>query len=200
VDHVLDVAPTGRAKCRGCAKPMAKGALRFGESVANPFAEGTTQRWFHLACAAFMRPEPFLPALDAYPGEVPERELLRAAALTSAAHRRLPRLLRVERASSGRARCRSCREPIAKDGFRFALQMFEEDVRPSPIGVIHAACAEPYFGTREVLDRVARLSPEIRGDELAELTRQLAEAPAGGPSVAKAHPDEEDPGSSAQSA
>jgi len=39
---VLQPAPTGRAKCRGCAKPMTKGELRFGESVANPFAEGET--------------------------------------------------------------------------------------------------------------------------------------------------------------
>jgi hypothetical protein len=202
VEHVLDTAPSGRAKCRGCGKPMAKGELRFGESVPNPFAEGTTHRWFHLPCAAFMRPEPFLPALDVFAGDVPEREFLRAAAQTSVAHRRLPRLLRAERASSGRARCRSCREPIAKDSFRFALQMFEEEALAAPIGFIHAACSEAYFGTREVLDRVARLSPEITGDELAELTRQLAQAPARLPSVAKAQPDEDerDPGSSAQSA
>lgn len=197
---LLELAPSGRARCRGCAGPLAKGELRFGESLPNAFAEGEMQRWFHLACAALMRPEKLLPVLDAHQGEVPERAWLRATAVTGVAHRRLPRLLRVERASSGRARCRSCREPIAKGELRFALQMFDEDVRPAPAGFIHATCAEPYFGTREVLERALRLTPALTSDDAAELARQLARQLAQpAPSVAKTRPPG-DSGSAAESA
>lgn len=193
---VLDLAPSGRAKCRGCNKPIGKGELRLGESLPNPFGEGESHRLLHLTCAAFMRPEKLLPVLDAYEGKVPERARLRETTVTSAAHRRLPRLLRTERASSGRARCRSCREPIDKGMLRFALQMFEEDIRPTPIGFIHPSCAEPYFGTRDILERIVHLTPELGRDDIEELERLLARP---GPGLAKAGP-KDDPGSAAQPA
>jgi len=200
VPDVLELAASGRAKCRGCDKPLRKGELRFGESLPNPFADGEMLRWFHLVCAACMRPERLLPLLEAHAGEVPERTWLWATASTGAAHRRLPRLVRAERASSGRARCRACREPIAKGVFRFALQMFDEDIRPAPIGFIHAECSRAYFGTQDVLDRVLRLTPELSSDDAAALARLLASAPAEQlPSVAKARPAD-DPGSAAESA
>ena len=44
--HVFEPAPTGRAKCRGCGRPIAQGDLRFGERIPNPFAEGETTLWF----------------------------------------------------------------------------------------------------------------------------------------------------------
>jgi hypothetical protein len=174
---------------------MTKGELRFGESVSNPFAEGEALRWFHLVCAACMRPAQTLATLDAHSGDVPEREWLRATAVTGAAHRRLPRLLRAERAGSGRATCRQCREPIAKGTFRFALQLFEEDMRPAPIGFLHPQCSEAYFGTRDVLERVARLTPELTREEVAEIGKLLAPP---GPSLAKVRPPT-DSGSSTQS-
>src|SRR6185295_11671390 len=37
--HLIEPAPTGRAKCRGCDARIAAGELRFGEVVPNPFAE-----------------------------------------------------------------------------------------------------------------------------------------------------------------
>ena len=180
---VIELDRRGRAKCRGCGGPLVKGELRFGEAVANPFAEGETLRWFHLRCGSCMRPQAFLPALDAHAGEVPEREWLRAAAVTGAAHRRLPRLARLERASSGRARCRQCRQSIEKGALRFGLQMFEEDMRPSPIGFLHPACSKPYFGTPDVLERVARLTPDAPRADLQELSELLAQS--------AAHPSEQ---------
>ncbi len=205
---VLDIAASGRAKCRGCERVISKGELRFGESLPNPFGEGETHRWFHLVCAACMRPEQVLPVLDAHTGEVPERAWLRGTAVTGIAHHRLPRLVRAERASSGRARCRSCHEPIEKGALRFALQMFEEDIRPAPLGFLHATCSEAYFGTRDVLERAVRLTAELPSDDSAELALAvsglLARAPARAdalqpPSVAKTRPGE-DPGSAAESA
>jgi hypothetical protein len=38
--HVFEPAASGRAKCRGCAQPIQRGELRFGERLPNPFAEG----------------------------------------------------------------------------------------------------------------------------------------------------------------
>jgi hypothetical protein len=150
-----------------------------------------------------MRPQALLPALDAYVGEVPERAWLRATAEVGAAHRRLPRLLRVERASSGRARCRQCREPIEKGALRLALQMFEdENLAPNPIGFVHSSCAGAYFGTADVLDRAVRLTPELPSEDREPLREQLARSTVQPvPPLAKTRPPEEDPGpSSAQSA
>ena len=52
--HTIEEAKSGRAGCRTCRKPIAKGELRFGEEVENQFADGgeTTYRWHHLTCAA----------------------------------------------------------------------------------------------------------------------------------------------------
>lgn len=174
VPDSIQTAPTGRAKCRGCGRAIAKGELRFGETGPNAFGEGEATSWFHLVCAALMRPEKLLPVLEGSPEVQQERAWLERTARVGVEHRRLPRLTRVERASSGRAHCRSCRELIGKGEWRFALQLFE-DGRPSPIGTIHAACAEAYFGTADVLGRAQRLTPELEQSDVAELSRALAE-------------------------
>jgi hypothetical protein len=173
VTDSIQPAPTGRAKCRGCGNAIRKGELRFGETGPNSFGEGEATSWFHLACSALMRPEKLLPVLETHTDELPEREWLTETARDGVAHERLPRLVRAERASSGRATCRSCRELIAKGEWRFALQMFEEG-RPNPIGTIHAACAEAYFGTADVLARVQRLTPDLSADDALDLKQALS--------------------------
>ena len=54
--HVFEPAASGRAKCRGCGQALPKGEVRFGEKLANPFAEGEMTHWFHPLCAAYKRP------------------------------------------------------------------------------------------------------------------------------------------------
>lgn len=169
----IQAAPSGRAKCRGCGAAIAKGELRFGETGPNAYGEGEATSWFHLRCAALMRPEVFEPVLSTHAGDLPEREWLVETVRRGLLHRRLPRLLRAERASSGRAHCRSCRELIDKGRWRFALQMFEEG-RPNAIGTIHVGCAEAYFGTADVRDRVRRLNPELSEADWAELDSELS--------------------------
>src|SRR5262245_29282706 len=120
MSHVFEPAPTGRAKCRGCARPIAKGDLRFGERIANPFAEGETTLWYHPLCAAYRRPEAVLEALQAGPAPA-DAEMLERAARAAAAHERLPRVAGGERAPTGQAKCRSCGEPIAKGTWRVRL-------------------------------------------------------------------------------
>lgn len=188
---VILPAPSARAKCRGCARPIAKGELRFGESLPNAFAEGEALFWFHLDCAACMRPEKFGAFLATFGDPLPNREWLEETARVGAAHRRLPRIARAERASSGRATCRFCRELIEKGSFRIALQMFE-DTRMTPIGCIHAACSEGYFGVREVVPRIAKLSPGLTEADLHEIQRLIDEAPPVD-RLAKTQPEEQSP-------
>jgi hypothetical protein len=165
--HVIEPATSGRARCRGCEHKIDKGEVRFGERHPNAFGEGEMTLWFHLACAAYKRPEPLLEVLDE---SIEGAESLRAAAELGLAHRRLPRLNGAERAPTGRARCRSCREPIAKDSWRLSLVFFEE-YRFQPSGFIHASCAEDYFGTTDLIDRAVHFSPGIDADALADALR-----------------------------
>lgn len=165
--HVIEPAKTGRAKCRGCDRPIDKDHLRFGERVANVFGDGETTLWFHLRCAAYKRPQPFLESLAEH-REVDHAAELAADAQRGIEHRRLPRLNGAERAPTGRARCRSCRQPIQRGSWRFSLVYFEE-YRFEPSGFIHAGCARDYFGTAELLDRVRYFSPELSDADLGDL-------------------------------
>ena len=177
--HVIEPASSSRAKCRSCDQPIAKGELRFGERQPNSFGEGEMTLWFHLPCAAYSRPESFLETplegQTAAPGET-QREALADAARFGIEHRRVPRLHGAERAASGRAHCRSCRELIAKGEWRLPLVFFEE-YRFNPGGYIHARCAREYFETVDLIDRIRHFSPELRESELAEVSTALAAPP-----------------------
>src|SRR5262245_31741486 len=170
--HVIEAASSGRAKCRSCDQPIAKGELRFGERQPNAFGEGEMTLWFHLPCGAYSRPEPFLEAQGAAPAEA-QLDQLAEAARFGIEHRRGPRLHGAERATSGRAHCRSCRELIAKGEWRLPLVFFE-DYRFNPGGYLHARCARNYFETTEILDRVRHFSPELRETELAEVAGAIS--------------------------
>ena len=168
--HVFEPAPTGRAKCRGCKRPIEKGELRFGERIPNPFAEGETTLWFHPMCAAYKRPEAMLEALAQAPALVPEPEALERAARGSSAHRRLPRIDGAERAPTGQAKCRSCREPIARGAWRIRLVIYEEGLF-SPAGFVHLSCRLDYFESGDILDPLLHFSRDLSDEERAELVR-----------------------------
>jgi hypothetical protein len=177
--HLIEHAASGRAKCRGCGGKIEKDELRFGERQPNAFGEGDMTLWFHLPCAAYKRPEPFLELVTAA-GDDTAAEIDAARALVPAAelgieHRRLPRLDKVERAPTGRARCRHCREPIDKGSWRIGLVYFEE-YRFEPSGYIHTRCAKDYFGTTDFMDRVRHFNPDLGPAELDEIERALAPA------------------------
>jgi phage tail protein X len=57
---------------------------------------------------------------------------------------------------------------IEKGAFRLSLQMFEEG-RFAPIGTINLGCAEAYFGTANILERILRLTPGLAANDVAEL-------------------------------
>ncbi|MGD8831483.1 MAG: hypothetical protein PVF57_12840 [Pseudomonadales bacterium] len=172
--HTIEPATSGRARCRACGTRIAKGALRFGERLANPFGdEGSeTTHWYHPRCGAYRRPASFSEALASCEGAIPERAALEAAAAFGIAHRRVERINGVERAPSGRARCRQCRETIDRGDWRIGLVFFEEGMT-HPAGYIHAACAADYLETTDLLDRLQHFGPDLSADDLAELAALL---------------------------
>jgi hypothetical protein len=151
---------------------IAAGELRFGESVDNPFAEGETLHWFHLDCAAFKRPEPFLATLEAATEPLPDAERLTREAKLGIAHHRVPRINGAERAASGRAQCRSCRTTIEKGAWRIALVFYEEG-RFAPAGYVHTRCSQTYFETIDVLPRLKRFSPALAEADLKAIEEEL---------------------------
>jgi hypothetical protein len=170
--HVIEAATSARAKCRGCDRKISKDELRFGERQPNAFGEGEMTLWFHLTCAAYKRPAPFL-EVAAASGEPPAAALIPAAEF-GVAHRRVPRVNGAERAPTGRARCRSCREPIEHGAWRISLTFFEE-YRFAASGFIHAACAAHYFETIDLVDRITHFSPAHGAAALDELRGALRE-------------------------
>jgi hypothetical protein len=124
--------------------------------------------WFHPACAAWKRPEPFLQALEQTTEKLPERERLEGAARNSLAHRRLPRIDGAERAKSGQARCRSCGETIGRGSWRIRL-VFHQDGQFSAGGFVHLHCRKQYFETDDVMDQLLHFSPDLSADEREEL-------------------------------
>jgi len=174
--HVIEPAPTGRAACRVCGAKIPKGERRFGERVPNPFGDegDETTHWFHIWCAAFARPEPFLEALEATP-DLADRDQLVEEARLGIAHPRLTRVTRAERATSGRATCRSCREPIAKDTWRLVL-LYNEEGRFVPSGFIHVPCAQAYLGTTAAMARLRYFSPTLTQADIEEIGSAIHEA------------------------
>lgn len=176
MEHTIEPAASGRAGCRGCGRKIAKGELRFGERLPNPFADGTVMtHWFHLACAAMKRPDPVLEVLSEgnHGVDSSKAERLREIARSGLAQRRVPRVDGAERAPSGRATCRHCRQPIEKEAWRIKLVFYEEGMF-NPAGFIHVGCSEGYFETTAILDRIAHFSPELSAADLDEIGELLA--------------------------
>lgn len=169
--HAIEIASSGRAKCRGCGQPIHKDELRFGERQANAFGDGEMTLWFHLRCGAYLRPEPFLEALASAPS-TPAADELAAAAQFGIDHRRVPRIHGAERAATGRARCRHCKELIDKGEWRIALVFFEE-YRFNPGGFIHAGCASAYFETIEIAARLRHFSADLIDADVPALDAAL---------------------------
>jgi poly(ADP-ribose) polymerase-like protein len=173
--HRIEPAPSGRAGCRGCKAPIAKGALRFAEEFQNPFSEdgGTAFRYWHLACAAEKLANELGAALAVYGGQVDDRESIEAAVR---AHFR-PDMPYAERAGSGRARCRACDVTIKKGELRVAF----ERVYESPMGpqkgaaYAHVKCMPRYLEREKERGRDALSLDEAKRLVLAHSKLEPAE-------------------------
>jgi hypothetical protein len=168
--HLFEPAASGRSKCRGCRQPLAKGELRFGESLPNPFGEGEVMHWFHPRCAAYTS-EPVLEALQAA-GDVADREALESIARAGIERNRLQRIDGAERASTGQAKCRQCHEPIEKGSWRVRL-VFHDEGALSPGGFIHLACGQAYFEIGDIAAPLLHFSVTLAEHERAALRMEL---------------------------
>lgn len=126
--------------------------------------------WFHPACAALRRPEPFLQALGVTAEAVPEKDALERAARAALAHRRVPRIDGAERSPSAQARCRCCRETIARGHWRIRLVLLEGS-RFTPGGYVHLGCCRTYFETEDLLQPILHFSRDLTEEDRVELRR-----------------------------
>jgi Poly(ADP-ribose) polymerase and DNA-Ligase Zn-finger region len=170
--HVFEVAPSGRSKCRGCSRTIERGTLRFGESLANPFAEGEMKHWYHPVCAAYKRAEPLLEALGDTT-DVSDKESLERLARHSLSHRRLPRINGAEQSPTSQAKCRHCRQPIERGSWRIRLVFYEEGLF-APGGFVHLHCSADYFEIRDIVDQVLHFSSDLSPSQLEELRLALS--------------------------
>ena len=147
--NVIEEAKSGRASCRTCKKPIAKGELRFGEEAPNAFGDQPSMRWHHLTCAADKLPAELKAALDEYSGDVPNRAELDKQMADSIAkgHAKPGGFPYVDKAPTGRARCMQCSEAIAKDSLRVAIER-EIDTGATVTrgaGYMHPKCVAAYL-------------------------------------------------------
>ena len=170
--HTIEIAKSGRAGCRTCRNPIAKGELRFGEETPNQFGEAgdTSYRWHHIKCAAQKLPDELRAALATYTGDVAEREELEKLMAEADAHKPPP-FPYADRAPTGRAKCQACGETIPKDGMRVA---YERDIErgmtvTKGAGYLHPACAAGHMEAQG-------MTHEQLTDGLRANTRSLSEA------------------------
>jgi len=170
--HVFEPASTGRAKCRGCGRQIERGTWRFGERVPNPYAEGEATFWYHPLCAAYKRPAALLEALPSAPAELTHTDVLERAAHATAAHPRLPRLGGAERSPTGQARCRHCKQAIAKESWRIRL-VHDEEGRFVPSGFLHLGCRRDYFEGGDIVPALLHFSSDLSDADREELIRLI---------------------------
>jgi hypothetical protein len=107
---------------------------------------------------------------------VPMREALERAAGATLAQPRLARIDGAERSPSSQARCRHCREPIEKGGWRIRL-VFHEEGTFSPGGYLHIGCRVAYFETVDMAEAVLHFSAALEAAERELLREELARQP-----------------------
>jgi hypothetical protein len=172
MNETIEVAKTGRARCRTCKQAIEKGALRFGEEVTSAFTDGPQQQWHHLACAAARKPAPVRAALDAFAGEVPDREGIEK--LLAEGDAKIKAFPYAERAPTGRSKCLQCEAPIEKGAWRVAIEREVEVMGATRMsaGYLHPACVGEHQGD-EVGETVLANSKGLSEAERGELREQL---------------------------
>ena len=178
--NTVEIAKTGRARCRTCGEGIFKGQHRFGEEVANAFSDsgGTTFFWHHLTCAAKKKPLLLRDALKTFVGPVPEREELERLIAENESKQKPTTFPYAERAASGRSHCGECHTMIAKGALRMALAREQDGptpgMPPAP-RYFHAGCAKAVLpGAAEVfLAQIRMNSPALKQDDLDELAHAL---------------------------
>lgn len=172
--HTIEEAKSGRAGCRTCRKPIAKGELRFGEETENAFGDAgdMTFRWHHLNCAAESKSDELRATLPNFSSLVPaERVAELEKIMAEADAKKPPPFPHADKAPTGRAGCQGCGEKIAKGELRVA---FEREIErgmqmTKGAGYLHPKCAAAY------LEENKGMSHEELANAIRANTRDLSE-------------------------
>ncbi|MFH0944181.1 MAG: hypothetical protein V2A76_03200 [Planctomycetota bacterium] len=183
--YKIEMARSGRSKCKTCRRPIQKEKLRIGVLIQGPFGPGYL--WHHLTCAARRRLEDVeaayaalawpegleLPTLESLQKLVEEGERKKAEK---------PKAPYAERAPTGRSKCKHCGEMIEQNSFRVALLRnveFYGKVRSGPINV-HPGCVAAELRADDCATEAEAFQDELRanskgagGAELDDLIRQI---------------------------
>jgi poly [ADP-ribose] polymerase len=182
--NVIEEAKSGRASCRTCKKTIAKGELRLGVETQTQFSDTPSMQWHHLLCAAGKLPGELKEGLDAYEGEVENRdELDKAMEEAIKGGKAKPAGFPfVDKAPTGRAKCMQCDESIEKATFRVAV---EREVDTGTFvtrgaGYLHPKCvAENLENTggslEELVEAIKKNSRLPKGDLEAALEAMAGE-------------------------
>jgi hypothetical protein len=185
--NVIEEAKSGRASCRTCKKPIAKGELRLGVETQTQFSDTPSLQWHHVLCAAAKLPVELKAALAEYPGEVPGRAALDAAMEEavkkgSAKPAGFPY---VDRAPTGRAKCMLCEQPIEKGALRVAVER-ELEVGANVTrgaGYLHPRCVaanlENVGGSVDALIEGVRANSRLPEAELDGVIADIEQGPDG---------------------
>ena len=187
--NVIEEAKSGRASCRTCRKPIAKGELRLGVETQSQFGDAPSLQWHHVLCAAARLPVELKAALAEYAGTVPNRAELdsameEAARKASAKPAAFPY---VDRAPTGRARCLQCGQPIEKASLRVAIERELERGASvtSGAGYLHPRCVAENQATLggsvdELIDGL-RANSRLPEGELDGVIADIEQGPDGAP-------------------
>jgi hypothetical protein len=186
--NLIEEAKSGRASCRTCRKPIAKGELRLGVETQTQFSDAPSMQWHHLPCAATKLPAELKAALADYTGDVPGRAELDAA-MEQAAKKASAKPAAhpyADHAPTGRARCMQCQQPIDKGTFRVAVER-ELEIGGSATrgtGYMHPGCVVANLkATADSDDALANLIEGLRANSRlteAELDGVIADIEQGG--------------------
>lgn len=179
--NVIEEAKSGRASCRTCKKPIAKGELRLGVEVTTQFSDTPSLAWHHLLCAAAKLPAELTAALAEYGGPIANRDDIDRAIAEALqkGHGKPGGFPFADRAPTGRAKCMQCEQPIAKDSLRVAV---EREIDTGAVvtrgaGYLHPGCAAANMGQTggSVDDLVSglRANSRLTAHDLDEVIAQI---------------------------
>jgi hypothetical protein len=181
--NVIEEAKSGRAACRTCKKPIAKGELRLGVEVTTQFSDTPSMSWHHLPCAAQKLPAELKAALGEYSGTVTNRaelDQMMADALKKG-NAKPAGFPYSDRAPTGRAKCMQCEETIAKDSFRVAV---EREIDTGTMvtrgaGYLHPKCVEGNLentgGSKADLITGLRANSRLADNDLEAVIAEIGE-------------------------
>ena len=171
--YLLESARSSRSKCRTCKRKIEKDTLRLGILLEGPF--GTGYLWHHLTCAARRRLEDVEAAYEqqafADGLQVPplaELQALKEKAEQARAERK--ELPYVERAPSGRSKCKHCGKAIDQDALRVVVARevsFGNQVRATPINV-HPECVHAELESEDRMTEVDGFEAQLRQNSTLE--------------------------------